>query len=285
MTAPKIMLASGSAASATMSAASLTSKRLKFTPPVMFKRTPRAPSIDVSNNGLAIAFFAASTVRLSPEPTPIPMRAAPVSFIIVFTSAKSKLIRPGTAIKSEMPCTPWRRTSSAMRNASKMGVRLSTTCSNLSFGMVINVSTFSLKLLIPFSATAARLRPSKVKGLVTTPTVSAPSSRASSAIIGVAPVPVPPPIPAVINTMSAPLSACLISSLLSSAACAPISGLAPAPRPLVNFSPICNLHSELAKYSACASVFTEINSTPRKPAAIIRLTALLPPPPTPITFI
>ena len=41
---------------------------------------------------------------------------------------------------------------------------------------------------------------------MTTPTVSAPSSRAISAITGAAPVPVPPPMPAVTNTMSAPVS-------------------------------------------------------------------------------
>jgi len=43
-----------------------------------------------------------------------------------------------------------------------------------------------------------------VKGLVTTPTVRMPSERATSAITGAAPVPVPPPMPAVMNTMCAP---------------------------------------------------------------------------------
>ena len=50
---------------------------------------------------------------------------------------------------------------------------------------------------------------------MTTPTVSAPSSRAISATIGAPPVPVPPPSPAVTKTMSAPLSASLSSSRLS----------------------------------------------------------------------
>ena len=36
--------------------------------------------------------------------------------------------------------------------------------------------------------------------------------------------------------------------------------------------------------SACASVLTAMNSTPRTPASIIRLTALVPPPPTPTTL-
>jgi hypothetical protein len=36
---------------------------------------------------------------------------------------------------------------------------------------------------------------------------------------------------------------------------------------------------------ACASVLTAMNSTPRTPASIIRLTALVPPPPMPQTLI
>ncbi len=70
---------------------------------------------------------------------------------------------------------------------------------------------------------------------MTTPTVSAPISfLAISAITGAAPVPVPPPSPAVTNTMSAPLSASLMSSRDSAAAPWPICGFAPAPRPLVS---------------------------------------------------
>jgi hypothetical protein len=37
--------------------------------------------------------------------------------------------------------------------------------------------------------------------------------------------------------------------------------------------------------SACASVLTTMNSTPVMPAFTIRVTALLPPPPTPTTLI
>jgi hypothetical protein len=36
--------------------------------------------------------------------------------------------------------------------------------------------------------------------------------------------------------------------------------------------------------SACASVLQATNSTPRSPASTIRLTALVPPPPTPTTL-
>ena len=46
--------------------------------------------------------------------------------------------------------------------------------------------------------------PSKSKGLVTTPTVRMPRSRAMRAITGAAPVPVPPPMPAVMKTMCEP---------------------------------------------------------------------------------
>ena len=100
------------------------------------------------------------------------------------------------------------------------------------------MSTFCFKFSIPISACLILLFPSNGKGLVTTPTVNMFIDFATSATTGAAPVPVPPPIPAVMNTMFAPLIASEISSLLSSAAFLPISGLAPAPNPLVNFSPI-----------------------------------------------
>ena len=72
--------------------------------------------------------------------------------------------------------------------------------------------------------------------------------------------------------------------MLSSAALRPTSGSAPAPNPLVTFSPICIFWFAWDRYSACLSVFTEMNSTPRMPYCIIRLTALLPAPPTPTTL-
>ena len=117
-------------------------------------------------------------------------------------------------------------------------VCFSTTCNSFSFGITISVSTFCLNSSIPDSACIILLFPSNGKGLVTTPTVSIPISLDTSATIGAAPVPVPPPIPAVTNTISAPLSASAISDLDSSALHLPTSGLAPAPSPLVNFSPI-----------------------------------------------
>ena len=73
---------------------------------------------------------------------------------------------------------------------------------------------------MPSTAWRARFLPSKPNGLVTTPTVSAPQSRAICAMTGAAPVPVPPPMPAVTNTMSAPemRSAMLLHALLGRAA-------------------------------------------------------------------
>ena len=53
----------------------------------------------------------------SPLAVPTAISAAPPSDMIVRTSAKSRLIRPGTVISSEMPWTPWRSTSSARRKA------------------------------------------------------------------------------------------------------------------------------------------------------------------------
>ena len=158
--------------------------------------------------------------------------------MIVFTSAKSKFTRPGIAIKSEIPCTPCLNMSSAILKASIIDVFLSIICNSLSFGITTKVSTFPFKLSIPRSACDNLFLPSNVNGLVTTPIVNIPISFAACATTGAAPVPVPPPIPAVTNTISAPLNTSATSALLSSADCAPMSGLAPAPNPLVIFSPI-----------------------------------------------
>src|SRR3954447_6347158 len=68
------------------------------------------------------------------------------------------------------------------------------------------------------------------------------------------------------------------------AASRPTSGFAPAPRPRVAFWPTAILTSASVIRSACASVFTAMNSTPRKPLSTMRLTAFVPPPPTPTTL-
>ncbi len=128
-----------------------------------------------------------------------------------------------------MPCTPCRRTSSAILNALSTDVFSFDTVSRRSFGITMSVSTFSLSRWMPCSACTDRRRPSNANGRVTTPMVSAPMPFAISAITGAAPVPVPPPLPAVMKTMSAPFSASSISSRCSSAAWRPTSGSLPAP--------------------------------------------------------
>ena len=87
------------------------------------------------------------------------------------------------------------------------------------------------------------------------------------------------------KTMSESASASAIFSESSSADRWPIVESPPAPRPRVILSPIRILCGASDWRSACASVLQAMNSTPIISARIIRLTALLPPPPTPMTRI
>ena len=138
---------------------------------------------------------------------------------------------------------------------------------------------------MPRSAWSPRRLPSNENGRVTTPTVSAPSSRAISATIGAPPVPVPPPSPAVTKTMSAPLSASFSSSRLScgrGAADVRVGAGAEAARRAASRSEPSGRPRSMSR--ACASVLTAMNSTPATPASTMRLTAFVPPPPTPATL-
>ena len=92
-------------------------------------------------------------------------------------------------------------------------------------------------------------------------------------------------IAVVTKIMSAPDRAWMIVSVSSSAACRPMFGSAPAPSPLVSLWPICTFTPARLWSSACTSVLATMNSTPPRPTSTIRFTALLPPPPTPITLI
>ncbi len=175
-----------------------------------------------------------------------PSARMPAFSMIARTSAKSRLIRPGIVIRSVMPWTPWRRTLSASRKASRMLVRRSTMPAASRWGSRSACRPSRAGGRCPPAPGALRCEPSKANGRVTTPTVSAPISfLAISAITGAAPVPVPPPSPAVTNTMSAPLSASLMSSRDSAAAPCPICGLAPAPRPLVRVAPMWSFRSDV----------------------------------------
>ena len=140
-------------------------------------------------------------------------------------------------MRSVTPRTPACSTSSAILKASAKVVRSFATRNRFWFGMMISVSTYFCSSSMPFSAVFMRWAPSKWKGLVTTPTVRMPASRAARAMTGAAPVPVPPPMPAVMNTMLEPSSAIMISSRASSAAICPTSGREPAPRPRVTVMP------------------------------------------------
>jgi len=62
-----------------------------------------APSIVVSRRGLVTACLTASIALSSPVAVPIPICATPLSVMTVLTSAKSRLIRPGTLIRSVIP--------------------------------------------------------------------------------------------------------------------------------------------------------------------------------------
>src|SRR5205807_186252 len=65
----------------------------------------------------------------------------------------------------------------------------------------------------------------------------------------------------------------------------PTSGFEPAPRPCVSLAPSWIFIGAGEARRACMSVLATMNSTPVNSAFIMRLTALPPPPPSPITLI
>ena len=128
-------------------------------PPETASRTPVAPwiswPIERRRDG---ARAPPRGARFGPLAMPMPISAEPASFMIVRTSAKSRLIRPGVVIRSQMPCTPWRSRSSATRKASTIDVFWSSTCSRRSFGIVTSVSTLCCSSRMPRSAWLAAAR-------------------------------------------------------------------------------------------------------------------------------
>ncbi len=171
-----------------------------------------------------------------------------------------------------------------MEKDSLSGVSLRQIWRSLSLGTTMSASTHLRSLAIPSSAYRILLAPSNIKGLVTTATVRMPISFAVWAIIGMAPVPVPPPMPAVRYTMSEPLRYSLISASDSFAACSPIWGRAPAPNPFVTLSPRTILFWLRDMSRLLMSVLTARISTPSIPLLIMWLRAFPPPPPTAMTF-
>ena len=238
-----------------------------------------------SKRGELIASRAAISARSEPSAVAEPIIAAPPSVIVVRTSAKSKLIRPGIRIKSLIPRVALYNTSLAMANASTKEVDSSPMSKRRSFGMTMTVSHCFFNSEIPSKAYFFRIRPSHSKGVVTIPTVKMPLRFAIPATTGAPPVPVPPPIPAVTNIISALSMVSSISCRFSSTASLPTSGRAPAPKPLVRAVPTCTLISAKLFLSAWASVFRAMYSTLSKPMFIMLLMAFPPPPPTPITLI
>ena len=282
-TVPKIMVASSAAKLRMVSMASLVS--LSFNEPlaVMFTKIPRAPDRSTpSSKGLRTACSAAMRARSGPLAVAVPIMALPCSPITVFTSSKSTFTSPSTLIISAMPATALLRTSSAAAKASSWVMSSPRTSSSFSLRMTIRQSTLPCSSSRPCSAARMRLPPSNEKGLVTTATVSAPLSLATSATTGAAPVPVPPPMPAVMKTICAPSRASAIRALSDSAAARPASGFAPAPRPEL---PSCKARVPFDLARLWASVLAQMNSTPCTPRRIIWATALPPAPPTPTTLI
>ena len=120
--------------------------------------------------------------------------------------------------------------------------------------------------------------------MVTIPTVRICFSFARRAIVGAAPVPVPPPIPAAMKIILAPSTASLNSVRLSSAAPSPTSGRAPAPIPRVSFLPSSIFLCDLLRFKALTSVLQIIVSTLSRSSSAICVTTFPPAPPTPIIF-
>jgi len=110
--------------------------------------------------------------------------------MIVRTSAKSRLIRPGIVMMSLMPWTPWRSTSSTTLNASSTVVFFWTTSRRRSLGIVMRVST------LPLSSSAA-----SAPADVGRSRMAMLAPRACSAVAAARAMPDAPP------TMTAPLSA------------------------------------------------------------------------------
>ena len=139
---PKMITASLSTSRRTRLAASSTSNRVISRPPVTLINTARAPCMVMSSSsGLLIAASAACVARLSPDASPVPIMALPISLITARMSAKSRLIWPGLIIRSVTPATPWCNTVSAMWNASAKVVRSFASRNRFWFGMTISVST------------------------------------------------------------------------------------------------------------------------------------------------
>ena len=136
--------------------------------------------------------------------------------------------------------------------------------------MTRRASTLRLISSTPSRAWSIFLSPSQRKGMVTMPTVRMSISLVMRAMVGAAPVPVPPPMPAVMNTILVPsFSIFLTSSMLSSVASLALLGRFPAPSPSC---PSCSLMGTGDSSSALRSVLHTTNATSWMPSRYIWLT-------------
>ena len=207
------------------------------------------------------------------------------SAMIARTSAKSRLIRPGIVIRSVMPWTPWRRTLSASRNASRMLVRRSTIASSFSFGITISVSTISRRRSMPSCAWRAALRALEgerarddADGQRADLVLGDLGDHRRGARAGAAAL-----ARGDEHHVRALERLLDVVARLGRGALADLRVRARA-EALREGAPMCSLRSASVIWSACASVLAAMNSTPESPASIIRFTALVPPPPTPTTL-
>src|SRR5256885_1044161 len=117
--APQMIRAVGETFDWTTSATRSASEIVMSFPPVTLIRTPWAVDTSTSRSGELIASSIASTARLSPTAllSPRPIIATPPPFMIVLTSLKSRLTRPGFVMISVSPLIDRMSTSSANLNA------------------------------------------------------------------------------------------------------------------------------------------------------------------------
>jgi hypothetical protein len=169
-------------------------------------------------------------------------------------------------MRSLMPCTAFSSTVVGARKASTIEICAPASARSGCWGSTIRVSTLASRRLMPESAFLPRRLPSKPKGLVTTPTVRAPQSRATWAMTGAAPVPVPPPMPAVTKTMSAPEIASAMRWISSAALLADL-GVGAGAEALGQGAAELHLVGREVASSAWRSVLAATNSTPSRPLA------------------
>ena len=185
-----------------------------------------------------------------------------------------------------MPWTPWRSTSSAILNASTIDVERSSTSSRRSFGITITrVARGAQRLdarirrLAPARSFEAERRRHDADGERAELARDLGDDRRGAG----------PGAAALAGRDEHHVRAAERASASGRRPprprVRPVSGSAPEPRPCVSSSPMWIFTGASERLSCCMSVLTATKSTWAMPASIIRLTALIPPPPTPTTLI